>query len=210
MKLNIHSISFRLICIALLSVTIPLLAIGILAVSRSTSAFTHAAAENTRDVARDLASLVDNMLTAEIRLTAIYAADETTVDLARALADNDSQSVEISRKRVFESLKKQFERMGSNYQGIFMADQQGNIFTGILADGREYRGISIATNPDFIRTKQTGESFAGKLLRSAATGELILPVISPIVSENGQFIGAFSIIIKADYLTQIVSQRTFG
>jgi methyl-accepting chemotaxis protein len=210
MNLNVRSIGFRLLTISLLSVLLPLLAVGYIAMNRSSKALTQNASENTLGVARDLATLVDNLLLAEVRLAEVFAQDDTTRALLEAVHAKGFEAARPEALVVFENLKIQFPRLGNNYQGVFVADAKGQLVTGILENGSEYIGHNIAGNDEFKRALATKKTVIGNVLRSRATGELVLPINAPYLSPRGEFLGVFATVIKAEYLTTIIANRKIG
>ncbi|TYT74039.1 methyl-accepting chemotaxis protein [Desulfobotulus mexicanus] len=210
MAVNVRSIGFRLLSVSLLSVLIPLLAVGFIAMSRSTTALTVIASDNTHGIAQDLANLMDNLLIAEVRLADTFAKEENIRKLLVEAHTKGSAAVRPQALHVFENLKVQFPALGSNYQGIFVADAKGELLTGVMPNGNEYVGFNIANNDEFKRAMSTKKTVIGNVLRSQATGGLVLPINSPILSGRGEFLGVFATVINANYLTEMVSSRKLG
>ncbi|MCW7752909.1 methyl-accepting chemotaxis protein [Desulfobotulus sp. H1] len=210
MAVNVRSIGFRLLSTSLLSVLIPLLAVGFIATTRSTTALTQTAAENTQGIAQDLATLMDNLLMAEVRLADAFAHEESIRALARAAREKGVEGSRTEALRVFDNLAVQFPKLGGNYQGVFVANATGQLLTGILSNGSEYIGHNIAGNDEFKKALASRKTVIGNVLYSQATKKLVLPINSPILSEKGEFLGVFATVINAEYLTNIVSTRTLG
>jgi methyl-accepting chemotaxis protein len=207
-SVNIRSIGFRLFAMAILSVLLPLLVVGILAITRSTAALTENAAENTMGVAQDLANLMDNLLYAEVRLCESLADKNLVQRLLYAVREKGVEGSRPEAVALFENLKK--SRMSANHQGVFVADAKGELLTGILENGKEYIGYNIANNDEFKRAVSSRQTTIGHVFISAATGNLVMPINSPIYAENGDFLGVFATVIKAGYLTEIVASRKLG
>ncbi|WP_179953156.1 methyl-accepting chemotaxis protein [Desulfobotulus mexicanus] len=207
-SVNIRSIGFRIFAMAILSVLLPLLVVGTLAITRSTAALTENAAENTMGVAQDLANLMDNLLFAEMRLCESMSDQSLVQELLYAAREKGVEASRPEALALFENLKE--SRMSANHQGVFVADAKGELLTGILENGKEYIGFNIANNNEFKRAMSSRETTIGHVFISAATGNLVMPINTPIYSRNGDFLGVFATVIKAGYLTEIVASRTLG
>ncbi|TWI72993.1 methyl-accepting chemotaxis sensory transducer with Cache sensor [Desulfobotulus alkaliphilus] len=207
-SLNIQSIGFRIFAMAILSVLLPLLVVGTLAITRSTAALTENAAENTMGVAQDLANLMDNLLFAEMRLCESMSDQSLVQELLYAAREKGVEGSRPEAAALFENLKE--SRMSANHQGVFVADAKGELLTGILENGNEYIGFNIANNDEFRRAISSRETTIGHVFISAATGNLVMPINTPIYARNGDFLGVFATVIKAGYLTEIVASRTLG
>ncbi len=210
MKLNVRSIAFKLVAIGLLSVFLPLVFVGAISVSKSSKALMDLSKNQARTMASDLSRLVSNLLSDEVKLVETFSTDETIIKTVLKVNQNgiENESQAIASLRC--NLKSKFEKMGNSYQGIYIADAEGNLFTGVLESGAEYKGISISKHDVFIKAKTKGAANVGELRRSKATDKLITSVVSPILSENGKFLGVVGTVLKADYFTHIIADRKIG
>lgn len=210
MKVNVRSIGFRLLCIGLCSVLLPLAVVGFISINRSSNALMDLSGERVRAMAQDSADLVRNILIAEKRMAATFSSAQTIIKHVSLVDKNGSEKEAESVKVLFDNLKKKFDQMGDSYQGIFVADSKGNIITGVLEGGAEYKAINIAENDEFKRALQAKSEAVGEMIISKATGKPITPIISPIKSDEGIVIGAFGSVLKADFFTGLVSSRKVG
>lgn len=212
MKINIRSIQFRLLSIGLLSVLLPLLVVGFFSVSKSSDALMSLSQEKAQTMAGDLARLVKNLVYAEKTMTAMMAIDQGIVASLEKLPQSDTETRTIITRSIFEDLRSKFQTINEaqQYQGIFVTDGSGQVITGVLASGEEYGRISIADNEEFKKAKQTGSVSAGEMVRSKATGQLIVPIEAPIRSNTNQFMGVVGLVLKAEYFTNLVADRKVG
>ena len=99
--------------------------------------------------------------------------------------------------------------MGNHYQGIFLTDARGELYTGVLEGGQEYKGINIGNADYFNTAKNSGKAVLGDLTISQSTGKPIAVVCAP-VQVGGEFQGTFGLVIKAEYFTEVVAGRKIG
>ena len=212
MKLRTRSIQFKLLATGLISVLLPLSIVGFFAVSKSSTALMDISKEKAQTMASDLASLVANLLKTDLELSTSLAYNRDVIHSMEQLAGGMNLQRDPIIRNLYEGLKYEFNGINTdkNYQGIYVADAQGNILTGILENGEEYARVSVAQNDDFIRAKQSGKASLGEMIRSQATSKLIVPVSAPILSTKGQFIGTIGLVLKAQYFIDLIPSRRSG
>ena len=205
--MKFRSIKFKLLAGGIALVILPLIIVGTLSVSKSSNALLQLSKTQAEGIAADLARLTDNILKKELQVAKTFSADELVVGVGLELAQNGSSE---SIPELYKNFQKKFKVMGENYQGIFITDAKGNIITGVLDNGEEYKGIDISNRDYFQQAKNTKKSMISDVVRSKATNKLISVVSAPIVSEQGDFLGIFGLVIKVEYLTDLISGRKIG
>ncbi|MCP4338732.1 MAG: methyl-accepting chemotaxis protein [Desulfobulbaceae bacterium] len=205
--MKFSSIKFKLLAGGIALVILPLIIVGTLSVSKSSNALLNLSKTQAEGIAVDLARLTDNILQKELQVARSFAADDLVVSVGRELAQNGS-SEGISK--LYENFRKKFKVMGENYQGIFITDTKGNLITGVQENGKEYKGIDISNRDYFQQAKNTGKSMISPVVRSESTNNLISIASAPIVSEGGEFLGIFGLVIKLEFLTELISGRKIG
>ncbi len=205
--MKFRSIKFKLLAGGIALVILPLIIVGTLSVSKSSNALLQLSKTQAEGIAADLARLTDNILKKELQVAKTFSTDELVVGVGLELAQNGSSE---SIPELYKNFQKKFKVMGENYQGIFITDAKGNIITGVLDNGEEYKGIDISNRDYFQQAKNTKKSMISDVVRSKATNKLISVVSAPIVSEQGDFLGIFGLVIKVEYLTDLISGRKIG
>ena len=210
MKINLKSISSKLIIGGVTAVLIPLIIVGYISFTKAKTALMDISVNQAQGIAIDLATMTRNILESEMTKAASLASQKLVTDLATAV---DANGIDASTERIedaFQALKRQFKKMGNQYQGIFITDSAGNIYTGVLENGTPYKNINLSRDESFIRTKQGGEPVISEMILSKATGKPVSAAISPITSEAGKLLGTAGIVIKAEYFTNLISSRKVG
>ena len=210
MSFNLKSISSKLILGGISSVLIPLMIVGYLSYSKSESALISLSYRQAEGVAGDLAKLTYNILKGEMIRAESLAAQKRVVEMAKHVSVNGITDSQEAIDDVFGDLKKQFSRMGANYQGIYVTDAKGLIYNGVLENGTRYQGIDLSGRDFFRQAKRTGKAVVSDLTLSKATGKPATSVSAPIKDETDQFLGIVGIVIKADYFTELISSRKIG
>jgi methyl-accepting chemotaxis protein len=208
--MNIRSIGFKLVATSCLAVFIPLAINGIISVKNTSNSLMQISKQNSQSTAVDLAALVGHSLAAEKKAAAAFASDQQVK--ATTLVVNDN-GIEASASIIFplrQQMKAKFKLLGDDYFGIFVTNRDGILYTGELADGKEYKGSDISSRAYFQEAQRSQKAVVSDVVRSKSTGKLILVVCAPILSDDGTFLGAFGMSMKASALTDLVQTKKIG
>ncbi|GAB6094885.1 hypothetical protein JCM14469_11370 [Desulfatiferula olefinivorans] len=210
MKVNTRSIAFKLVVSGILLALIPLSIVGALSYFRSQNALSEISRAQVHGIAEDLARFTRYLLNLELHQARTFAAQKRMVALAETVDRVGIDGAADQIRDVFEDLTAQFKGLDNHYQGLFITNAAGMIYTGVLQDGREYKGIDISSNPTLRAVKQNGEARLDDMLISKATGKPVTGAIAPIMSSTGKFLGVFGLTIRAEFFTDIIAGRTVG
>ena len=212
MKNKLQTIASKLIVGGVSAVLIPLIIVGFISFSKARTALLNLSMDQTQGIASDLARMTKNTLHSEMDKAATMASQKRVVALAEMVKRSGLEAANEQVQDVFNALKNQFNHMSnrSNYQGLFLADTEGNIFTGVLDSGEPYKKINISKDSVFIRTKQTGEPAISEMILSRATGKPVVASGAPIKSPSGEFLGVMGMVIKAEYFSDVIVNRKIG
>lgn len=208
--MKMTSIKFRLVSGGITLVLLPLLVIGFLSISKSSTALSTLSKNQAENIAADLSRLADNILTEKMKLAEVISADRLVVSVLGTVKQLGVNGAKEQIMELHQSLGATFSKMGAAYQGIFVTDAAGNIFTGVLEGGAEYKGINIADRTYFQNAKATGKTIIGDLARSEATSKLISVICAPVKSESQEFVGTLGVVLKVEFLTGLISGRKIG
>lgn len=207
--MKVTSIRFKLTAGGIALVLLPLIIAGLISVSKSSNALLQLGKERAQNTASDLARLADNILEEKRKLAEVFATDQKIINVAKHISGGgDIAGPEVAE--LYRMLTQQFNAMGTNYQGIFVTNADGDLYTGALEGGKEYKGVSIKDRDYFQQMKQSGQTVVSSATISQSTGKLIIVVCSPLKSESAVIIGSFGLVIKVDYLVGLISGRKIG
>ena len=210
MKVNLHSIASKLIFGGVLAVLIPLTIVGFFSFSKSHHALSDMSKTQVYGIATDLARMTHSILRVEMDRARSLAVQQAVVDAAESVQTSGIDASKKLADRAFQSLKRQFSVMGKQYQGIFVADTSGMIYTGVLSGGGVYKAIDLSKNPAFAKVKSTGDTVISEMIVSKATGKPATAAFAPVKSADGEFLGVLGTVIKADYFTSLIANRKIG
>ena len=209
MKFNLHSISSKLILGGLVAVLVPLIIVGYLSFAKARTALMDLSKHQAQGIASDLARMTHDIIESEINKADALANQKRIVELSGAVADFGIEANKQAIGDMFADLGRQFRNMGSHYQGIFLADTRGELYTGVLESGKEYTGSNIGNRDYFSAARDSGSPVLSDLVISNSTGKPIAVVCAPIETD-GKFTGAFGLVIKAEYFSSVISERKIG
>ncbi|MDR3629196.1 MAG: methyl-accepting chemotaxis protein [Desulfocapsaceae bacterium] len=204
------SIKFRLITGGITLVLLPLIISGYISTTKSSTALTDISKNQAKTIAEDLSRLADNALTSEIQLAEVISTIPVVIETLTTIKQSGTPEATEQVNRLFQGLGKILTKMGTNYQGIFVTDADGNRITGVLEDGREYKANNITDLDYFKQVKSSGKALIGDIRHSAVTQKLICEICAPVKTENQKIIGTVVVVLKVDYLTEIISGKAIG
>lgn len=209
--MNFRSIRFRLVFGGCLAMAILLVITGYLAISQASRTIEDMARKNAEAIAVDIAVQVDKTLIAEMKVAAAFAADSRVRAVSEAVFKNGLDASRDLIPPLRMDMKDKFRTLGEdNYLGIFITNASGDLYTGELADGTEYKGSNVFSREYFQTVMRTRKPAIGEIAASRKTGVMISVVCAPIFDANGNFQGVIGISTKASTLTRLVSGYTFG
>ena len=209
-KINVRSISFKLILGGCLVVLIPLLIVGYLAVTKSSKALLEQGYMNAATRAANLANIVETTINMQSETATAFATDGTVVSMLESINQNgvDASVEQIASLR--EVMKKKFAKLDEHFLGIFITNKDGLMLTGELDSGKEYKGADVASRDYFQSAKTSGKGVVGSVVRSKTTGKLIYVACAPVLADDGSFLGIFAMSIKAEAMVDLVSGKKIG
>ncbi|HBG18244.1 MAG TPA: methyl-accepting chemotaxis protein [Desulfobulbaceae bacterium] len=210
--MKITSIRFKLIAGGITLVLLPLIVISLLSTIKSTTALSELSKNQAEAVAADLAALADQVLKEEVELAEVLAADHQIYELV-SLAFRDSSESEgfaVKAADLYKSMGRQVAKLGTAYEGVFISDAQGNLLTGVMEDGKEYKGANISERDYFQAAKSKGKAIVGDVVRSKKTDNLVSVICVPFMSEKTEFMGVLGLAMKVETLGHFISGRKVG
>lgn len=208
--MNFASIKSKLLIGGTALIIIPLFVTGYFSYTKSHNAFVELSKVTAQGTAQDLARLTDKIISSDLYLASSIASEKLVVDIAKAVKENGAENLSSEIAVVFEDLAHQFNRLDKHYQGIFIAGTDGILFTGILDNGKEYKGSNISKRSYFNTVKNTKKAVISDVVLSKSTGKMIVVACAPILSDANEFLGALGVVIRAEFFTNLISGRKIG
>ena len=208
--MKVTSIKFRLVSGGITLVLLPLLVIGFLSISKSSKSLLEISKKQAQTVASDLAGSADQFLAEEVKLAEVLATDQQVHDVLAAVKQAGVGGSADQIAGLYKNLGLKFTKLGAAYQGIFVSDAGGNLFTGVLEGGKEYKGSNVADRDYFQTAKASGKTTIGSIVLSKTTNKLISVICVPITSANQEFVGSLGLVLKIDFVTGLISSRKLG
>ena len=209
-KVNLKSISTKLILAGCLAVLIPLLIVGVVATMKSTDALLNMGQQNAKDHARKLAYTVETIFDHQAETVSAFAEGRDVIDVLSKVKEVGAENATSDLAKLRQEMKRKFKVLDDHFLGIFVTNDSGLLVTGELDNGKEYKGANVASRGYFKEAKQTGNAVIGDIVRSKSTGKLIYVACAPVKSDDGTFLGIFGMSVKAQTIVDIVSGEKIG
>jgi methyl-accepting chemotaxis protein len=200
------SLNFKMTVGGALAVLVPLLVVGSFSAVKSEKALMEAATEQAAHIASELAGSVQIAFQEEVKMVSALGAQNEVVALAAKVTagGTDGAAGEIARQEA--DLAAIMKKIGRDYEGIFITDANGTAF---VDSGTKYRGTSFADR-DYFKEAKAGKANVGTAIKSRATGNPVVPIVSPIYASNGNFAGMVALVMKTDFLNEKIASLKIG
>ncbi|MGM0454098.1 MAG: methyl-accepting chemotaxis protein [Thermodesulfobacteriota bacterium] len=185
----------------------PLLMVGYFAVTRSAGALEKSARQGAVRMAKDLTNMTQLVLQEELKIIREIGVADKTRRAASQVAEKGRDGAESEIQALDEKLARTMKTIGDDYEALFVADRQGNIFS----DGNDgkYKGVSIADRGYFQKAKQKSH-LVGKPIESKVTGKPAVPIAAAIRTADDQFAGALVSVVKTGFLAEKIASIQIG
>lgn len=202
-----RSLNFRLIAGGIVVVLIPMLIIGIFSVTKSSKALEVLAKEQAINLAKDLATMTQLVFQEEIKLVDELSSTNAILNTTNSFSEwGDDQNI-VGISKLNTMLVRALKKRSHEYETILVSDKSGTI----IADGKggQYQGISISDRDYFTKAKN-GKTVVSNAVQSKSTGKPVVPICSPILSDQGQFLGTVTNVMKIDFLSEKITSVKIG
>ena len=210
MKISLHSISSRLIIGGVCTVLIPLIIVGVTSYLKARDGFMESCKIQASGTASDLARLTHLSIENSIIKAKLIANQSQVIALAESVARYGVDASHSKVESVLKHLETEFQHIGDNYDGMYMADASGALFADVWESGQHLKNTSVADREYFRNAKEKMQAVFGEIVISRATGQPVTVACVPVKGNGGQFLGIFGLVVKAESFIELVSTRKIG
>jgi methyl-accepting chemotaxis protein len=202
-----RSLGFKLASGGIALVLMPLLVVGLFSVGRSTEALTALSQGQAELTARNLATMVDLVLSEEIKLARELSVDRTSISAAQAVSAAGRSNAGQAIAALDEKLAAAMKQIGKDYEAFFVTDTSGVIFAD--SQGGSYKGTDVSER-DYFKKAVAGQDAVSDPVRSKVSGNIVVPVCTPVHDQAGQVIGTLTTVLDINFLTEKITALKIG
>jgi methyl-accepting chemotaxis protein len=202
-----RSLGFKLVAGGIAVVLIPLVVVGVFAVSKASSSLEALAKEQAVNIARDLANMTQLAFLQQVTFVDEMALGTETRTAAAKVAASSAQGAADEIGRLNARLSETAKNMGKNFETIMVSDSSGTVFAD--GSGGTWKGISIADR-DYFSAAKAGKASVGTVVKSKKSGLPVVPVCAPLFSSDGKFLGTVTTVVNIDFLTDNITSVKVG
>ena len=210
MRINLKSISSKLIIGGVCAVVLPLMVVGFLSFSKARVAMQDLSRQQAEGVAADLAKQTAMGIKSEIALAQVISGQKMIVNLLLTIDKLGYGNIHDYTYEIYADLRSQFANMSDYYQAVFVADKSGLVLTGILENGESYEGVSVSDQDYFQEALKTGRAIMSDVAPSKSNDQPIVVACAPVLNKEGDVIGAVGTEIKIRFFSDLVAARKIG
>jgi len=204
------SLKAKLLIGSLLIGIVPLLVAALIIPARLANVFIAAGESNLTRVAHDLANLTEHVLEQTFRSVASHATQTLFRD--SITKRNSTQLTAEQLASTNQQIEKVLQALGNHYQGMWLCDQGGTIFAGVLKNGEtaSYTHLDVHDRAYFLKARETLKAVISDPVRSKIGNVPIVVVTVPVLSEDGKFAGLVGLSMEIDFLIATIAEQKLG
>ena len=206
MKSKSWTLGTKLVLGGILIVAIPLLVAGVISAVHSSNALEAATKFQVTDTARHVAGTVKSILNEEMKIAVDLSLEPHIIQAASNVAKSGAGKAVSDAAALDSRLAGLMAKTGNDYEAIFITDPNGTIY----ADGNYgYKSIQVGDR-EYFKTARNGKANIGDVIKSKKTGNAVVTVCAPIMSNSSGFVGSLVLVLKMDFVADKVSAIKFG
>lgn len=192
----------KLLISGLLTVAIPIIVIGVVAVYQSTQSITELARNGMGNTSQSLARGLDNVFHEQIVMVRNISYSNSVIDTAEKVAREGAKN---SQKEIFfaqRELTKIKESEAEHLSSIMLVGKNG--ITYASSDNGKMNGTDVSGR-EYLNTALKGKPNVGSVVISRATGRVVCTAACPIYASTGKEITGVAVMaMEIKYLTDTV------
>ena len=204
------SLKTKLLLASLLIGTLPLLIASLIIPTRLAKVFSAVGESNLSQVARDLSILTENVLEQNLRSVESHATH--TLFRETITQRNQGTLTDGQLTQTNQQITKILHALGNHYQGMWLCDQKGTIFSGVLKSGETsaYANLDVHDRGYFTKAHETLQPVISDPVRSKIGNVPIVVITVPVKNDDGKFTGLVGLSLEIDFLIATIAEQKLG
>ncbi len=186
---------------------ISIFSMGVVSTSKHMADLQAGAKDQMHRSAQDIAELIQLMFTQEMNMAKEISVGNTTIDVAARVARKGSENAAEQIVSLQRKLANAQKHIGENYEAIVVIDLNG-VTIADSQDGR-FKGTEVGDR-DYFKMAKQGKSSIGSVMQSKGSGQPVIPIAAPILTEQNELVGVLALVVKVDYLMDRVTKVKVG
>ena len=200
-------IGARLVVMGAVAALIPVVVVGFLSINRAGSALSGIEDEQLGSRSVEIAGSVNSVLQEELKVVSAVAMSPVLISALSSVPMNGTTHAEWSRPaNGYLTALNSDPSTGGEYDGILLIGSDGTV---AASSRNEYIGTSISDR-EYFTTAFQGTANVGSPVVNKVTGVPFIPIASPVRNDRGEIIGVLSVVLKLDFLSQLIGTTKIG
>ena len=198
-------IGIKLIVCGALVLLLPIIALGIISIERSTEGLQELEIEQLENRTSEISLAIHHVLITEKKIAVDIAARKETKEALLTYPGGSTRWDDYAISAILADFVSR-KGLGEDYMGINIINMQGQV---IAASSENRIGLDLASR-SYFKDAVAGKVNVGDPAISSANGMPFIPVAAPVYADDGTIIGAAAMILKLDFLWTIIKDSTIG
>jgi methyl-accepting chemotaxis protein len=206
-SLSLHT---KLVLLTLLLASLPLSIAALFIPAHLTKVLDGAGRQQLARTSSGLATMAEELMQRHLETVGAISKVEACQN---TLAERNAGTLQPERlaatnRQIADILKS----AGDHYQGLWICDQQGTIFAGVVSTGETapYANLKVSDRGYFLKSKETKAAVISDPVRSKIGNVPIVVVTAPVLKPDGTLAGIVGMSLKVDYLINSIASARFG
>ena len=204
------SLKAKLLIGSILVGTIPLLIASIIIPARLSKVFMSTGETFLTQVSHDLAVQTESVLKQNVETVQSHAANAFYQDILsiRNTVEIQPALLKASNRQIGKTL----HSLGNHYQGMWLCDKNGVIFSGVLKNDETaaYANLDIHDRAYFVKARDTLRAVISDPVRSKIGNVPIVVITAPVTGDDGKFLGLVGLSMEIDFLIATIADQKLG
>lgn len=197
----------RLILFGITLALVPLIFVSLFSINRSSISLDQATRREFFTTSKSLAVMTGVALSGELKIIKALAMRPTIVQAASSIANKGTSNSAAEIAQATRELSDLQKLVGGDYEIISLTSTDGVV----CADGQNgaNKGVSLIDR-EYFKIAMQGKSNVGTVVKSKGSGNPVVPICTPVLSDSGAVVGTLTAVMKPDFFSNIVASTKMG
>lgn len=199
----------KLIIGGVVAAILPLIVVGLFAISKSSSALVSVSQGQAKLAAQNLATMVNHSMEQEIEKAQTMASEPLIQKMIQKITSESIENASLEISALDSYFLDIYEKIGKNYDFFFVTDSTGLVITDSAGGKYRQQKMNLADRKYFQAAK-SGNLIIGDPVISKASGEPVVVVAVPLKNNSNSFAGILGSVVKLTALSDQITQVKIG
>jgi methyl-accepting chemotaxis protein len=201
------TLNTKLVLFGITLAMVPLIIAGMVAINRSITSLDQAARKEFTTAAKSLAVMTQVGLSEELKVIKALAMRPAMIQAASSVTQKGLSNATEEIAQATRELSDFHKQLGGDYETIILTGTDGVVCAD--GDNGAIKGFNV-TDREYYKIAMQGKANVGTVVKSKSSGNPIVPIGVPVLSDSGKVVGTLAAIVKPDFFSSIIENTKMG